>query len=479
MRSWTVPLVAGLIAFAIYLATLAPDLTWAHAGTDGGDLVTAAAVWGVPHPPGYPTYTFIGHIFASFPFGSVAYNLNLMSALAAALACAMLAAAILKINGSAFVAAITSLTYAFSLMLWGQATIAEVHALNALFVAALAYITLPWIDRDAPLRPRACAALGLLWGLGLGNSTTLLAFAPIVIPALWRARQYRWIGFVCFALGLAVYLLIPIRANTLPPINWGDARTIPDFLWLVSGGLYRGYAFAAAPQLIAQRVISLPRLALEQLGWIGAIWIAWLFMRPLRFRVKRSLLIVALLYIIFATTYNTIDSDLYLIPVWLLLCGYVAIGLHQALSTQRDSMRRVALGLIALLGPGILLLSGWSSHDLSHDRSVAEFADQVLTTLPADAILITRADAHTFALWYHVQVLQQRRDVSIVDARLISYEWYEPMLIAQGAAPALPESRAGNEWLDQLAAANPLRPICDLQPEPRTMACQPPQTPDP
>lgn len=45
--------------FLVFLFSLAPGLTWAHQGADGGELVTAAVVNGVPHPPGYPLYMLL------------------------------------------------------------------------------------------------------------------------------------------------------------------------------------------------------------------------------------------------------------------------------------------------------------------------------------------------------------------------------------------------------------------------------------
>ena len=36
------PLLVGAGALIVYLATLAPGLTWANNGADGGDLITAA-----------------------------------------------------------------------------------------------------------------------------------------------------------------------------------------------------------------------------------------------------------------------------------------------------------------------------------------------------------------------------------------------------------------------------------------------------
>ncbi|MCB0097459.1 MAG: DUF2723 domain-containing protein, partial [Caldilineaceae bacterium] len=50
--------VVGL-AFALYVATMAPGLTWANQGADGGELIAAARTNGVPHPPGYPLYILL------------------------------------------------------------------------------------------------------------------------------------------------------------------------------------------------------------------------------------------------------------------------------------------------------------------------------------------------------------------------------------------------------------------------------------
>ena len=55
---WPAPL-AGLAALVLYARTLAPGLTWAHHAADGGDLLAAALVGGVPHPSGYPTYQLL------------------------------------------------------------------------------------------------------------------------------------------------------------------------------------------------------------------------------------------------------------------------------------------------------------------------------------------------------------------------------------------------------------------------------------
>jgi hypothetical protein len=271
---------------------------------------------------------------------------------------------------------------------------------------------------------------------------------------------------VALAIGLGVYALIPIRANVQPAINWGDARSLPNLAWLVGGGLYRGYLFGAPVGLIAQRALSLPRLWLEQMGWLGVAWIVWgaTLRRDLRRAAPAAVSI--LLYVTFAVGYNTADSDLYLIPVWVLSAGYLGMDLFEALTAHTVFGRgwRAALGIAAVAAVVAMLIGGWTDHDLSSDHAASDFADDVLSSAPAGAILITHTDAHTFTLWYYRLVEGRREDVSIVDARLAGYAWYESMLQAQGAAPSLPDDRSTSGLSDRLAAANPTRPMCEVIP---------------
>src|SRR5512140_1586656 len=70
----------------IYLRTLAPGLTWANGGSDGGDLIAAAATGGIAHPTGYPLYLLLARLFQCLPIGNLAFRTNLMSAFFTALA---------------------------------------------------------------------------------------------------------------------------------------------------------------------------------------------------------------------------------------------------------------------------------------------------------------------------------------------------------------------------------------------------------
>ncbi len=512
-RAFILPFAAAL---ALYLSTLAPSLSWANHGADGGDLVVASALNGVPHPPGYPTYVTLGQLFARLPLGSMAYRFNLLSALCMALAVGLTSYTIAQTSPSRsiFAPIVASLFFATAPMVWGQAIIAEVYALNALFVALIIILLakesagqagIPCVvaqkhlnqvsfrgalpsdeesrriqqatptTRDASsflhgMTPLTLAAL--LWGLALGNSVTIAALIPLMFIAWWRAvARERLLSIVAFLLGLSIYALIPLRAALNLPINWGHAVTWPEFAAQVSAEMYRGYMFAVPLNSYPARLVALAQLAVQQFGWLGISLGAlgtWHIIR----RSNRDwpwFALSALLYIAFAVTYNTIDSDLYLIPVWLFATWPVAYGLWRVIEWV-DLRVRFNLHLaffillsILFLGPGLNVVTNYARLNLRQDHAAGTFARTILAQTPAGAILITRDDAQTFTLWYYRFLEGQRPDVAIVDARMAGYPWYEPMLAAQGHALRLPEYDPTETWLKRFRALNAGRSVCEIE----------------
>src|SRR5207245_1270640 len=119
------------------------------------------------------------NLFSFLPFGDVAYRANLLSAVCAALAVAIVYLAALQLTQSEFASLVAALALAVSPVFWSQAVIAEVYALNALFVAALIYgaIVGRWSARRLPL-------LALLFGLALTHHRTVLLMAPALVGFL-------------------------------------------------------------------------------------------------------------------------------------------------------------------------------------------------------------------------------------------------------------------------------------------------------
>ncbi|HEY77304.1 MAG TPA: DUF2723 domain-containing protein, partial [Thermoflexia bacterium] len=190
------------MALGLYLATMAPGLTWAHDAADGGELAAAAWTLGIPHPPGHPTYVLLAHLFTRLPLGGVATRTNLFSALCAA-ATVALVTYVLPRSGRRWVAAVAAgLALASAPLLWSQATVTEVHTLNGLFTAVLLALSVLRAPQQSLCQ---AVAVGWVWGLGLGNHPTLLLCGPLVARALGRSGK-RWAaGAAGLVLGLGIY----------------------------------------------------------------------------------------------------------------------------------------------------------------------------------------------------------------------------------------------------------------------------------
>jgi Protein O-mannosyl-transferase TMEM260-like len=471
----------GLVALAVlpvYLATLAPGLTWANDGADGGDLITAAKVFGVAHPTGYPTYLLLARAFLHLPFGSLAYRANLLSALAAALAAGVTVALVVRgargprpLVWAGGLAA--GLGYGLSSVLWSQAVIAEVYALHGLFVAlilldvwpgpALARPTVFWRSLHGGLG-------GLLFGLALGNHlTALFLLPPWLALGVWRAGRvqhrellYRLVGL---ALGLAIYAYLPLRARAMPPINWGYAAHWPGFWWIISAQPYRALAFGLPVGSLLARVQAWAGLLIGQFGVLGMLaGIYGLFYGRAAPPVNWLTGWTALAYSAFAIGYGTPDSYAYLVPAFLAFAVWVGLGVAAALEALPPALAQFRPAVLCAFLLTLLLNAGGHllGVDASRDARAEDFGRTALAGAPPGALIFTHADRDTFSLWYFHFALGQRRDVAVLVAPMLGFDWYRASLRDTYPDLVLPRQSA-EPWQQAVTAANVGRAWCDAQ----------------
>jgi hypothetical protein len=485
-----------LSLLAVYLRTLAPGLTWANDGRDGGDLITAAATGGIAHPSGYPLYLLLARLFQSLPAGSLAYRTNLLSAVAMALAAVLVYQLVVDSCSKlhAWPAALAA-GFAFGLapLAWSQAVITEVYGLQALLVALVLYLyTSPrLLSISRPMQLDRWRGLAL--GLAMSNHVTavLLVPAALVFGSLHRQAgaegTHSW--FQSFELhrgallrqagmaliGLSPYLILPLRALSNPPVNWGNPVTPERFWWLVSGQLYRSYYLQWDLPELWERLQAWAGLLTGQWGLIGLALA--LFGLVYFFTPSRLLLFTvwqALVYSAFAMLYGSADSYVYLLPVCISLAVWVGLGLAGILN--REGLRSNLMGpAVSILF--ILYLFGsaayhWPQVDASQDRRAEDFGGQVLGSAPANALVFAKGDEAVFTLWYFCFALRARPDLIVVAEDLLHFDWYQeslrstyPSLIVPGPFP----------WPTTLTSSNPSRPVCYVQASgPTPMECSPP-----
>ncbi|MBI3914802.1 MAG: DUF2723 domain-containing protein, partial [Chloroflexi bacterium] len=204
----------------VYVRTLAPSITWQNAGADSGDLVAAIFTGGIPHPPGYPLYRLITQIFLLLPVGSVAYRVNLFSAVSASLAVAVLFLILRGLladrAGRNVTAAATALLFAFSPLFWSQATIAEVNAFHVLLVALMLGGLMGWCraleNRSGKQVQIFQWVVMIVLGLGIAHHPTIVLLLPAGLILLWgraptsdSSAIYRSLGRVPTSDSSAIY----------------------------------------------------------------------------------------------------------------------------------------------------------------------------------------------------------------------------------------------------------------------------------
>lgn len=470
--------------FLVYLATLAPGLTWANDGADGGDLITAAAIGGVAHPTGYPTYLLLARAFQLLPLGSLAYRTNLMSAIASAAAAALLCdfarrASIITVHSNAM-GWITGLAYGLAPLVWSQSVITEVYALQGFCIAAVLW----WLSISSKEK-YADLFFGLLLGLLLGIHLTALLLIPafLIAGALpiekGSTRQQTGASLLRklsgLGIGLLVYLILPLRASHHPAVNWGDVETLGRFWWLVSGQLYQDYIFPLSVPFLWQRLQAASTLLLQQAGLLGLTFTA--FGLVWSFRLSRWVLLTIWMFAantIFAILYHTEDSYIYLIPalipftIWL---GWGSACLSEQLSRLWRPAGRVLLALIIpyLIGQAAW---HWPQVDASQDHQAENFASEALTTLPSKAIVLARGDGVVFALWYEVFALHQRMDLAVVAEDLLPFDWYRQTIRATYPGLIIPD-QPEDVWAATIQRENGGRPFCFVSAEDTTrIACR-------
>ncbi|MBU1693762.1 MAG: DUF2723 domain-containing protein [Verrucomicrobia bacterium] len=242
---WTVL----LITLGVYVYTLAPTVTL----EDSGELAVASDYLGVPHPPGYPIWAlltwffqWVFHFVKYYGYPNPAWSVGLFSAVAGALACALVAMLVSR-SGSDIIrtwrratevlgyrtetvlcwaAGVSSgLLLAFSPVMWSQSVIVEVYSLNALFQTVILLLMYRWMCR--PKEDHTLYLTAFLFGLGLTNHQTLLFMMLGLMAALWfRDRPLFRDCLVGLFLSISVYLFV--KAYGMNPEPNAPAEVLRD-----------------------------------------------------------------------------------------------------------------------------------------------------------------------------------------------------------------------------------------------------------
>ena len=449
---------AVLGPLALYIATLPRSVVL----EDDGLFLMAGVHLGVAHPPGYPLYTLILHLFTRLPFGDAAVLGHLSSAVLGALACGAVYGGARLLRASPLPALTAAWLFGVSEQFWSQAIIAEVYTLNALlFFATYALVLL---GASEPGRGWPLWSAAVAWGAGLANHWPLMVLATpglalallpvwrVVLPRLPRllaaafasaALPYAWMVWLSHQ-GPAISFYGPIEGwdefwfyvsrsgysgvDVSPAAGWSDRA---GFLGWFAGDLVRQTTLPGTVLAVLGLGALARRGGLDEVAAAGSGALAL---------VGNSVVLIGLL---------GFDFD----PFWLavfrpypLVCYgvtalWVAAGMQWAMdrlpgwaaAAQRPASgpadprgvgtapvrgsraARVPAALAGLTGAAMVALSasaGWPANNRSDSDFAQRHAEVVFDLLPPGAALFVYGD-DTGHLGYYHYVEERRPDIAL------------------------------------------------------------------
>lgn len=447
-----------VIPFALYMATLAPSVTF----FDSGEFITAIASMGSAHSPGYPLFLMYAKAFTWLPLGNIAFRVNVATAFSSSLACLMvyvLTTWLLKnealledkrfnaiaIKCSGLAAAIS---FGVTPRLWLQSNHDKPYPLLAFIVAVVFYLLLQWQEqyRTGNERPAYVYVCAFLAGLTMAVHQTIVLLLPawflMIVVTDWRmiTRFKEIILATAFAtIGFLVHLYLPLRAQANPLLNWGNAKTLDQFLWHF---LRKGYPSEPPVRDLALvwaqiKAFNVPR----EFTWVGAaltvLALFWLWKRHRVVFVAYLVSVVVFLFVIAGYLNTAMDmiflTEEFFTPLYLLTAVMVGIGLFCLLGYATRSARlpeRIGAPVYAVVAllffslPSALCAVNYYENDQHANYIAYDYATNSLRSLPQNAVMFTWGDSGAFPLWYLQGVERMREDVDLPHTPHLVFDWY-------------------------------------------------------
>ena len=433
--------------FLIYIIFLAPSIFKG----DPAEFCIAAYTLGIPHPNGFPVYTWVGHLFTMLPFGSVAYRVNLMSAFFGAVTVSLIYVIVLKIaimdkklfsdrksslpakstqtsyiNVYRFIAVIAALSLAFSKTFWLQAEFAEVYTFNAFFVALMIIILFLWSENR---NNKFLYVFFLIYGLSIGTHTSNILFMPafLIFLALINYKTFLNIKNVSlftllFIVGLSQFLYLLIRASQYPAYS-DISPGLYNWLHLITAQKYSNY--------LNFSISEIPKRISMYLGFfqtdflvIGSILgiIGLLSLLKKNIKVFALLTLMFILNGIFFLNYYVLDVEVMFIPSFLLFSIFIGIGIagisdliwyvsnkfKVEISTKNTNINIFKLVTVFVLSLSLLFIpvasyiTNYNQIEQMDNDGFTYFAYTALKGVPSNSTVITYWKSYTAFKYFQI-----------------------------------------------------------------------------
>jgi len=435
----------GLCSLILYLSTLYPSV----GPGDAGELTAASCTFGVPHPPGYPLYTFLTYLMIKLlPFHSIAWRANLFSALCHALAASVLFLTTARMSRSIGGGILAAGLFAFSPLVWRCSSLAEVFGLNTLFFSILLW-SIATLERTKSTKIAYFGAL--LLGLAVSHHTTIVVFGGIYavfVLYLSYANKIAPKNFVLkclgwFTLGLLPYIYLPIASARHGLASWGDQTTLSGFLVHIFRAEYGSLRLSTLTDLegsvsasFFEKILIYVKDLFRQLLYVGPLLAGFGLKQKLKdSKFKWTVLFTLISFTSYVVIFHALASYDLSTPLWyfviprfwilpnLLVCLWLGLGFAEATERLDQSRKKRVAGSLAILAVGVQVFLHYREVDRSNDHTLERYGVTILNSVPNRAILLAYGDQEYHAASYLQNCEGLRPDVILLNQGTLYNRW--------------------------------------------------------
>jgi hypothetical protein len=399
---WTAA-ASSLVVFLVYVRTVYPGVFGLG---DAAKFSFVGKVLGTPHAPGYPLYVLVSHLFSYLPIGSLAYRMNILSAVLASVAVgfAYLAARVLGISRIAAVS--TVLALGFGRAFWSKALYAKGYTLNAALVCAGVLMLLTW-GRTRHIRHLYWAIA--IFALSIGNHLVVISLVPaLVLYVLWTdvrtalAPRTLLITAALVALGFSQYSLILVRTWQHAPYLEASASNIRELVAVLTARRYAHQIGAFSLKgVVETRIPVVAGLVRTEMTGVGLLLTGVGFVVLLRTRPREAVLcsLGALGVIALTANMSANEDEGFLLPAFVLLWLLAGTGFEwtlRAISRATSHVSpRLAAAITALTAivlaawlPVQELRANYKANDHSRRTFETRYFNALFEVLPPKAVIV-------------------------------------------------------------------------------------------
>lgn len=421
---------------------------------DCAHLIASQYFFGVAHPTGYPLYSLLGWLFLRIPLSyNIAFQANLLSGLYSIIALAFIFKTLKIISEFFFesqdnnklsnqnyrlfinIARLVSVAaLAFSKNYWRNSLSAEVYTLQVAITSAIIFYAIDYFfDNNVKKNDKKLFIISILVGLGFANHLMTALIVPALLYVYFiksnvesikkRLLDLIYYVFTAFFIVSIFYLIMSLRANQDPVINWGAPKNLRRLIEHITAKQFAS-EFEFNLIFFTNNLYDYIMASFNDYGiiiFIISLYGFFIF-KKIETKLFYFLILILLPSIVVPSFYNVIDRENYYLIAgigWTLSFFISVVYIFRKINFLKKC------SLILFLFPALNAICFYKQNDLSRFDLYEKIYKISVESLPfKSVVLIDGYDHIIYPYNYYAYVEGIRKDIVFISMQLLKTDWY-------------------------------------------------------